>query len=154
AFRRVEYLEKEEELVILVTPRLVHPISCTCIPKYLPGRETRSPDDYELFLEGILEAPRGQRDVCIGNGMGYHAAHMNGPTAGIYPCNDGSYGHLSGHGGPVSGSCGRGGCGMGGCGAGGCGRGGCGGNGYGNGNGGGYLGCPNNNCAPGTILSA
>ncbi len=30
----------------------------------LPGQETRSPDDFELFLEGILEAPRGPREVC------------------------------------------------------------------------------------------
>ena len=29
----------------------------------LPGQETRSPSDFELFIEGILEAPRGPRDI-------------------------------------------------------------------------------------------
>jgi pilus assembly protein CpaC len=46
--------------------------------------ETRSPDDFELFLEGILEAPRGQREVCP-DGI-YKAAYKNGPTASVFPC--------------------------------------------------------------------
>src|SRR5262249_46640830 len=33
----------------------------TSRPPFLPGQETRSPDDFELFLEGILEAARGPR---------------------------------------------------------------------------------------------
>ena len=49
---------RESELVILVTPRLVDPMDCDQVPKRLAGRETRTPDDYELFLENILEAPR------------------------------------------------------------------------------------------------
>ena len=53
----VRYEERESELMILVTPRLVHPIDCNQLPRRLPGRETRGPDDYELFLEGLLEAP-------------------------------------------------------------------------------------------------
>ncbi|MCI0643058.1 MAG: pilus assembly protein N-terminal domain-containing protein, partial [Gemmataceae bacterium] len=57
AFRNMSYDEREEELLILVTPRLVDAMACTQLPKYFPGRETRSPDDFELFLEGILEAP-------------------------------------------------------------------------------------------------
>jgi pilus assembly protein CpaC len=55
------------------------------LPKLLPGMETRSPDDFELFLEGILEAPRGQRHIQYGHGR-YEAAYKNGPTAGQYPC--------------------------------------------------------------------
>lgn len=112
AFRNTSFVEREEELIILVTPRLVDPFPCTCLPRFLPGRETRSPDDYELFLEGILEAPRGQRDVCLGNGTGCNAAHLSGPTAGLYPCGDASFSHLGnrmGHGG-----CGHQGCGTGG----------------------------------------
>lgn len=105
-FRNTSFTEKEEELVIIVTPRLVHPISCTHIPRFLPGRETRIPDDYELFLEGILEAPRGQRTVCFGNEPGWKAAHMNGPSAGLYPCNDSSYSHLGDH----FNGCGKAGC--------------------------------------------
>ena len=67
-----EHEQRESELVILVTPRLVGPMNCDQVPKRLPGRETRNPDDYELFLENILEAPRGQRKVW--NGRCYNAA--------------------------------------------------------------------------------
>jgi len=63
AFRAVSFEEKETELLVLVTPHLVDPMACDQLPRLLPGQETRSPDDYELFLEGILEAPRGQRAI-------------------------------------------------------------------------------------------
>ncbi|QDU18572.1 type II and III secretion system protein family protein [Urbifossiella limnaea] len=82
-FSSIRYEERESELVILVTPRLVHPLDCNQVPRRLPGRETRSPDDYELFLENILEAPRGQRKVW--NGRCYNAAWKCDP-AGVYPC--------------------------------------------------------------------
>ena len=62
-FSTKEYTETEQEVVILVTPYLVDPQSSDQLPKLLPGQETRSPDDFELFLEGILEAPRGPRKV-------------------------------------------------------------------------------------------
>ena len=88
AFSSTNYKETEEEMVILVTPRLVDPMNCTQIPRRLPGRETRSPDDFELFLTQILEAPRGQREVWP-DGR-FRAAHRNGPTASIYPCGDNS----------------------------------------------------------------
>ncbi len=81
-FRSVSYREEEEELVILVTPHLVDPLSCWQVPPRLPGQETRSPDDFELFLEGILEAPRGPRTVCC---PGYTPAFMNAPMPGSIP---------------------------------------------------------------------
>jgi pilus assembly protein CpaC len=84
-FTNKSYNEIEEELLILVTPRLVDGISCTQIPKYLPGRETRSPDDFELFLEGIMEAPRGPRYVSA-HPFEYKGAHMLSPNAGSIPC--------------------------------------------------------------------
>jgi pilus assembly protein CpaC len=84
AFSRVNHEERESELVILVTPRLVAPMDCNQVPRRLPGRETRSPDDYELFLEGILEAPRGQRKVW--NGRCYNAAYKCDPTLATMPC--------------------------------------------------------------------
>ena len=62
-FSTKQYTETEQEVVILVTPYLVDPQSCDQLPKLLPGQETRTPDDFELFLEGILEAPRGPRKV-------------------------------------------------------------------------------------------
>jgi pilus assembly protein CpaC len=102
------YSEQETELLILVTPHLVDAMACDQLPKFLPGQETRSPDDFELFLEGILEAPRGQRELCPDGH--YRAAYLHGPSAGIFPC---------------GGGCGSGGCGAG-CGSGGCGSGGCG----------------------------
>jgi pilus assembly protein CpaC len=85
AFSSKSFQEIESELVVLVTPHLVDPMSCDQLPKYLPGQETRSPDDFELFLEGIMEAPRGPRRVFPG--CHYVPAFKNGPTADIYPCN-------------------------------------------------------------------
>ena len=64
AFRTVNYDEREQELIILVTPRLVDPMGCDQLPGRLPTRLTRTPDDFELYLEGVLELPRGQRQTC------------------------------------------------------------------------------------------
>jgi pilus assembly protein CpaC len=85
-FSRVSYTEQEQEMVILVTPHLVDGQDCRQAPKRLPGRETRKPDDYELFLEGILEAPRGQRQV-FEEGR-YKAAYKNDPSLQRFPCAD------------------------------------------------------------------
>lgn len=83
AFRRVQYEEREQELIILVTPRLVDGLWPHQRPTCFPGQETRRPTDFELFLEGILEAPPGPRplrpDGC------YRPAHWHlgvGPIAG------------------------------------------------------------------------
>jgi pilus assembly protein CpaC len=89
-FTTKSYNEQEEEMLILVTPRLVDGMACTQIPKYLPGRETRSPDDFELFLEGIMEAPRGPR-VVSAHPSQYKGAHMNSPNAGAIPCAGAGY---------------------------------------------------------------
>jgi pilus assembly protein CpaC len=84
AFSRKSFDETETELILMVTPHLVDAMSCDQAPKLLPGQETRSPDDFELFLEGILEAPRGPRKVCQDHR--YVPAYKNGPTAGLFPC--------------------------------------------------------------------
>jgi pilus assembly protein CpaC len=84
AFSRKSYQETESELIVVVTPHLVDAMSCDQAPKVFPGQETRSPDDFELFLEGILEAPRGPRDVC--HDHRYVPAYKNGPTAALFPC--------------------------------------------------------------------
>jgi pilus assembly protein CpaC len=83
-FSRKSYNEVEEELVVLVTPHLVDPLDCQQLPKFLPGQETRRADDFELFLEGILEAPRGQREVCPDRH--YVPAYKHSPTVQKYPC--------------------------------------------------------------------
>jgi pilus assembly protein CpaC len=84
AFSFKEYDDIEQELVIMVTPHVVDPMACNQLPKTLPGEETRKPDDYELFLEGILEAPRGPR-VPFPDRR-FVPAYKNGPTAALYPC--------------------------------------------------------------------
>jgi pilus assembly protein CpaC len=84
AFRTITSTENEEELLILVTPYLVDAMTCDQLPGCLPGQDTRTADDFELFLEGILEAPRGQREVC--QGKTYVPAWKNSPTAAQFPC--------------------------------------------------------------------
>jgi pilus assembly protein CpaC len=79
---------REEEMLILVTPRLVDPLACTEVPKLLPGRETRRADDFELFLEGVMEAPRGQRNVCGPDRPIYQAPYHHSPSVSQFPCND------------------------------------------------------------------
>jgi pilus assembly protein CpaC len=117
-FTNKSYNEVEEELLILVTPRLVDGVSCDRIPKFLPGRETRSPDDFELFLEGIMEAPRGPRYVSI-NPLQYQGAHMNSPNANSVPCTP-TPGLLQGLLGGHNGSCCTPTAGVGGCATGNC----------------------------------
>ncbi len=119
AFSSKTYTESEEELIILVTPHLIDPMACCQLPKYLPGRETRSADDFELFLEGILEAPRGQRNLT----HPYTAAYLNGPTAEKFPCGDTSGSGRCGPRGCTTGNCANGNCASGNCAGGACGNG-------------------------------
>jgi pilus assembly protein CpaC len=80
--------EQEIELVILLTPRLVDPADCNQMPKALPGSETRKPDDFEFYLETILEAPRGQRPIWTGTE--YTPAWKSSHTADTFPCQGGT----------------------------------------------------------------
>ena len=86
AFSSKSFRETEAELIVMVTPHLIDAMACDQVAKILPGQETRSPDDFELFLEGILEAPRGQREINLGKG--YTGAFKNGPSASLYPCGE------------------------------------------------------------------
>lgn len=86
-FSNNSYQEIETELLIMLTPRFAAPMDCAQVPGRVPGKETRHPDDYELFLEQILEAPRGQRQVW--NGKCYNAAFKCGPNADKFPCVNG-----------------------------------------------------------------
>ncbi|MCS7045587.1 MAG: pilus assembly protein N-terminal domain-containing protein [Gemmataceae bacterium] len=104
AFSSTRFEEREEELIILVTPQLAHPLACNQLPRYLPGRETRVADDFELYLTQILEAPRGPREAMT-HGH-FRAAHKTGPTASIFPCAD----PTNGHGWYSRGSCAHGNC--------------------------------------------
>ncbi len=71
-------------MIVVVTPWLVDAESCNQRPKILPGEETRKPDNFELFLEGIIEAPRGSRQVKQDHR--YVAPWMNSPSASVFPC--------------------------------------------------------------------
>ncbi|MEK6248614.1 MAG: hypothetical protein N2C12_10575, partial [Planctomycetales bacterium] len=57
-FRRVRNQVRETELLVLVRPRLVHPIDKDQMPPLLPGQETDVPNDSELYLRGLPEADR------------------------------------------------------------------------------------------------
>jgi pilus assembly protein CpaC len=83
-FRSTQYLDTEQEVLVIVTPWLVDAESCNQRPKVLPGEETRRPDNFELFLEGIVEAPRGPRTVY--NNFHYAPAWVNSPSATQFPC--------------------------------------------------------------------
>jgi pilus assembly protein CpaC len=107
AFSSKQFTEIEQEVVILVTPHLVDAQDCGQLTQCLPGQETRSPDDFELFLEGILEAPRGPRQVCQNHH--YVPAFKNGATSELFPCAGGNCG-IGGIGHGAANGCGPHGC--------------------------------------------
>ncbi len=57
-FRSADYQLEESELVVLVTPELVDPISPNQVT-YIPGGNYVAPNDFELFLLGELEGQSG-----------------------------------------------------------------------------------------------
>jgi pilus assembly protein CpaC len=48
---------EEQELVILITPKLVHGMEANCVPP-LPGSDMFEPGDLEFYLLGRLESRR------------------------------------------------------------------------------------------------
>jgi pilus assembly protein CpaC len=58
AFRRVEYDDRETELVIVVTPHLVNPIPAGQYPGPGPGMNSADPTAHELYLDGMLEVDK------------------------------------------------------------------------------------------------
>jgi len=58
AFRRVKEVRNEIELLVIVTPRLVHPLEPGQVPQCGPGTRTTSPCDTELYWKGYLEVPK------------------------------------------------------------------------------------------------
>ncbi|GAB4145495.1 MAG: hypothetical protein Tsb009_17640 [Planctomycetaceae bacterium] len=45
----------EKELLILISPELVHPLEPENAPSLLPGMEVTEPDDLEFFVRGFIE---------------------------------------------------------------------------------------------------
>jgi pilus assembly protein CpaC len=72
AFSRKQHTDSESELIILVTPELVAPMSAEQVPKVGPGMSTVSPVDRELFFHGLLEVPAVDQmcDDCVKNQTG------------------------------------------------------------------------------------
>lgn len=58
-FRSVNYHKEQSELVILVTPELVSPISPNQVT-YVPGADYIAPNDFELYMLGEIEGQAGQ----------------------------------------------------------------------------------------------
>jgi pilus assembly protein CpaC len=54
-FMNREVTRDEKELIILVSPELVHPMEPEQAPLILPGMEVTEPDDIEFFLKGRIE---------------------------------------------------------------------------------------------------
>ncbi len=57
AFSRKTFTEGETELLILVTPQMVAPMSPEQVPSGGPGLHTDTPVDRELYIDGLLEVP-------------------------------------------------------------------------------------------------
>lgn len=58
-FRSVDFQSQQSELVVLVTPELVEPVSSDQIT-YIPGANYIPPNDFELFLMGAVESARSK----------------------------------------------------------------------------------------------
>lgn len=71
-FRRVSSSENEIELVVLVTPELVHPLDCHEVPRDYPGSGTTGVTGCEM-LKGYIEVPKvhGGPHGEIHGGFGY-----------------------------------------------------------------------------------
>ncbi len=67
AFRRVEEQKNEIELVVTVRPELVDALDPLEVPACLPGEQTTSPNDVELYFRGYLEVPSCCTDGSCGN---------------------------------------------------------------------------------------
>lgn len=69
AFRRVEYDDRETELVVVVTPHLVTPIPEHQYPVDGPGMNSANPTAHELYIDGMLEVDK------IGPEVGLEGVH-------------------------------------------------------------------------------
>ena len=58
-FRSVRYQRSETELVVLVTPHVVHALNPDAVPA-LPGEDWRHPSEAEIFLKGDIGGARNE----------------------------------------------------------------------------------------------
>ncbi len=91
AFRTVSHSQSETELLILVTPHMVAPLSPEQTPCIGPGGFTDDPTDRELFIDGMIEVPK-YGDACEGCDIGGGAYGSGGYGGGEYgQCGPGQY---------------------------------------------------------------
>jgi pilus assembly protein CpaC len=57
-FRKVQETRSEIELVMLLTPRFIGEVDPSLMPAAMPGRQSVSPSDCELYWNGHIEVPR------------------------------------------------------------------------------------------------
>jgi pilus assembly protein CpaC len=77
AFRRVEEQQNEIELVVTVRPELVDALDPHEVPACLPGTQSTSPTDCELYFRGYIEVPNCCTDGSCPNCQG---RQLNGQT--------------------------------------------------------------------------
>lgn len=82
AFSQKQYNEAETELLILLTPEHVSPLSPEQIPAGGPGLFTDTVTDHELFFHGLLEVPK-TGDECSVNTNCFEC-QQNGGRCGIH----------------------------------------------------------------------
>jgi pilus assembly protein CpaC len=81
AFRRVEEVCNEVELLILVTPELVEGMAANEVPECGPGMQTTSPSDWELFMKGHLEVPKCCPNPCANGECQQNGNCPDGPPS-------------------------------------------------------------------------
>ena len=64
AFRKVEEVKTETELVFLLTPRFIDAVDASSLPQSPFGKTSKSPSDRELYSNGHTEVPTCQGDYC------------------------------------------------------------------------------------------
>ncbi len=89
-FRRVQEVQNEVELLIMVTPEFVEAADPHEIPACGPGQSTASPNDVELYFRDYIEVPKCCPDGSCSSCQSGHPAHgtvidSTVPTAGPTP---------------------------------------------------------------------
>jgi len=59
AFSQKTISRDESELIVLVSPELVHPMDAEEVPPLLPGTDVTEPDDVDFYLNGHIEGRQG-----------------------------------------------------------------------------------------------
>jgi len=81
-FRSSSFRREETELLVVITARLVHPVSAHDAP-FLPGAaEVNDPDDFSLFLLGSM-AQSARHPATRGEAISVPGHHLGGPAGEV-----------------------------------------------------------------------